>query len=272
MDLHTFLDVEYGPDGDKRLADLLADGAALESRRGPESETALHVATRRRRLKAMEILLDHGAEIDARTAGGKTAFAHAARRGFDEVLELLTARGADPSLSPPDQFAAAVLNGRLEEARRLLEAHPDVARTGNPEEDRVLADATGRPDPEPVRLLLSAGADLEAPGLDDGTPLHQAAWFGQPQNARLLLDAGAPLNVFDRVHQSSPLGWAVHGARYSGDAEIRQKAYVELVRMLVAAGSSLRYPDDAGDAYWRRLREDATPEVLPELPDPLPAF
>ena len=42
-------------------------------------------------------------------------------------------------------------------------------------------------------------------------PLHQAAWFGQPDNARLLIEAGAPLDVFDSVHESSPLGWAAHG-------------------------------------------------------------
>ncbi len=30
---------------------------------------------------------------------------------------------------------------------------------------------------------------------------------------RLLLDAGAPLDVFDRVQESSPLGWAAHGSR-----------------------------------------------------------
>lgn len=269
MHLHTFLDFDYGPDGDARLAQAVSSGVDLEERSGPREETPLHVATRRRRVMAVEILLDHGAEIDAVTAGGKTAFAHAARRGFHEVVELLASRGADPWLSPADRFAAAVLNGDTEEARALLASRPELARTGNPEEDRVLADATGRADPEPVRILLAAGADLRAPGLDDGTPLHQAAWFGQPQNARLLLEAGAPLDVFDRVHDSSPLGWAVHGSRYSGDAEVRQKAYVELVRMLLEAGSGLRYPDDPGDTYLQRLRRDASPAVLRELPDRL---
>lgn len=265
--MHAFLDMEYGPDGDEHLGSLLAAGDVdLEERKGPEAETLLHVATRRRRLSAVRMLLDRGAGIDARTAGGKTAFAHAARRGFHEIADLLEGRGADVSLAVPDRFAAAVLNGGLAEARSLLDSHPGIARTGNPEEDRVLADAAGRPDPEPVRLLVAAGADLSAPGLDDGTALHQAAWFGQPVNARLLIDAGAPLDLFDAVHRSSPLGWAVHGSRYSGGAEERQKVYVELVRMLLEGGSTLRYPGDQGDAYLRRLREDASSSVLRELP------
>jgi hypothetical protein len=51
--------------------------------------------------------------------------------------------------------------------------------------------------------------------------LRQAAWFGQPDNARRLIDAGAPLDVLDATHEGSPIGWAVHGSRYSGGAEKR---------------------------------------------------
>ena len=102
--------------------------------------------------------------------------------------------------------------------------------------------------------------------LDDGTPLHQAAWFGQPANARQLIDAGAPLDVFDTVHGSSPLGWAVHGSRESGGSAEREQVYVELVRMLLDAGSSLHYPEHpGGHAYLDRLRSDASPRVADVL-------
>ena len=98
--------------------------------------------------------------------------------------------------------------------------------------------------------------------LDEGTPLHQAAWFGQPDNARLLIDAGASLDVFDAVHEKSPLGRAVHGSRYSGAADERQDAYLALVRMLLAAGSSLQYPGGSrDDAYTGVLFDDASPQV-----------
>ncbi|MCB0681623.1 MAG: hypothetical protein KDC32_12010, partial [Saprospiraceae bacterium] len=80
-------------------------------------------------------------------------------------------------------------------------------------------------------------------------------------------DAGAPLDIFDSIHGSSPIGWAVHGARYSGAAEQRQEAYLELVRMLLDAGSSLHYPGQPDDdAYLRRLRKDATPKIQELLP------
>ena len=262
MTLHELLDLHYCANGDETLRRRLGDGDDPDQRHGPRAETPLHVATRRRRATAIDMLLSHGADIDARTAGGKTAYAHAMRRGFDEVAALLVERGASTQLNEADRFAVAVVNGRLDEARAILEAHPGVARTGNPEEDRLLADVAGRNGREPVTFLINAGADLNARGLDAGTPLHQAAWFGQPGNARLLIDAGAPLDVFGDAHESSPLHWAAHGSRFSGGAEERQDAYVELTEMLLAAGSSLHYPGDPdGDAYRKRLLEDATPRV-----------
>jgi len=240
---------------------MLDDGADPNEREGSLSETPLHVATRRRRAGAVEILLARRADIDAKTAGGKTAYAHAVRRGFDDVAAPLRKQGADTVLNEPDRFAVAVVEGRLDDARAILADHPEVARTGNPEEDRLLADVAGRNGSPPVELLISAGADLTAPGLDSGTPLHQAAWFGQPDNARLLIDAGAALDIFDTTHASSPIRWAVHGSRYSSDAEARQDAYVALVRMLLAAGSDLEYPGETqSDAYSRRLLDDASPQ------------
>jgi ankyrin repeat protein len=258
--LHELLDIGYGADGASSLGALLDEGADPNARVGPLGETALHVATRRRRVEAVQILLDRGAEIEAKTTGGKTAFVHAARRGFADVAGVLAQRGAATNLDGPDLFAVAVAAGQLDPARALLAANPGFARTGNPEEDRLLADVAGRPDTAPVELLIEAGADLAARGLDDGTPLHQAAWFGQPANVRLLIDAGAPLDVFESVHGYSPIGWAAHGSQFSGGAAGRQAEYVALTRMLLDAGASLEYP--AGEAvYLDALLQDASEEV-----------
>ena len=262
LSLHHLLDWSYGPDGAETLRRELGTGVDPDGRNGPLAETPLHVATRRRRLEAVEILLDHGAAIDAETAGGKTAYAHAVRRGFHEVGELLEARGASTALNAADRLAVALVNLRLDEARSILTSAPQAARTGNSEEDRLLADLAGREETRPVELLIAAGADLAAPGLDTGTPLHQAAWFGQPANARLLVEAGAPLDIFEPTHESSPVGWAVHGSRYSGGADERQDAYVAVTRLLLDAGSSLRYPGEDDDGkYLERLLHDATPAV-----------
>lgn len=258
--IHFILDWDYGPDGAEKLRRLASGGTDIDAM-SEEGETPIHVAARRRRLDATEILVELGAGIDAKTSGGKTAYAHAARRGFTEVCDLLAEAGAHTDLSSADRLAVAVSDGDLEKAAEILLEDPGAARTGNPEEDRLFPDIAGRAQAEPVGFLIDVGADLTARGLDDGTPLHQAAWFGEPANARLLIDAGAPLDVFDNCHNSSPLHWAVHGSRYSGHAAFRQARYVELVEMLIDAGSSLTYPGDGSDSYLRRLFNDATDAV-----------
>ncbi|REJ79347.1 MAG: ankyrin repeat domain-containing protein [Acidobacteria bacterium] len=258
--IHHLLDWEYGPEGDKKLRMLIAEGEDVNGY-GPLGEMPIHAAARRRRLDSIRILLELGADMNSRTKGGKTAYAHCARRGFTEICEFLESKGADTALNAADEFAVAVVEDRLDDAAEILAENPGVQNTGIPEEDRLFADVAGRAMPHLVEFLIEAGADLTARGLDDGTPLHQAAWFGEPDNAELLIEAGAPLDIFDKCHESSPLHWAVHGSRYSGDAEIRQSRYMRLVEMLLDAGSSLNYPGDDSEAYVRRLYDDATEAV-----------
>jgi ankyrin repeat protein len=262
VSLHQLLDFDFGPDGGAKLGRALEGGADPDARDPNSGETLLHVAARRRRCGAIRMLLRHGATVDAPTAGDKTAWVHAIRRGFDDVAALLAAAGADTSLTDADKFAVAIVYGELDEAKEILAAHPGVVRTGNLEEDRLLADVAGRGDARPVEMLIAAGADLTVPGLDDGTPLHQAAWFGQPENAQLLIDAGAPLDIFDRVHGASPIGWCCHGSSFSEDPASRRVAYVAVAELLIGAGASLHYPEaPQDDGYILRLLEDASPAV-----------
>ncbi len=261
MTLHAFLDTGYGRFGDVRLRSILRKGADLEMRRGPAAETPLHVAVRRRRLRAVQQLVCAGAKIDALNAYQKTAYAHAARRGFTTIAAYLADRGASTSLTEADQLALAMSSGKEADARRILLASPHLAHTGNSGEDRLLADMAGRNADWPVQLLIEAKASLTAPGLDGGTPLHQAAWFGQPDHVHMLLVAGAPLEVWCTDHTSSPLGWAVHGSWESGGASSRQKAYTTIVTMLLDGGAQLHYANDDTDAYYRRLLRQASRPV-----------
>ena len=268
ISLYGLLDTRFDAEELTRRLEGGIDPNTVDSATG---EPPLFTATRRRRLEAVEILLAHGADPDQPGPGGKTPWVHAIRRGFEEVSDCLADAGCRQQLTQADRLAVALSRKELDQAQAILNEHPEAARTGNPEEDRLLADMAGRMEPEPVRMLIDAGAPLDVPGLDDGTPLHCAAWFGQAVNARMLLDAGAPVDVFDSCHEASPLHWAIHGARYSGGAEQRQDAYVELTRMLLEAGSRLTYPPELRKegirSYVQRMWDDATPVIEAVLRD-----
>jgi hypothetical protein len=56
-------------------------------------------------------------------------------------------------------------------------------------------------------------------GTSHHTPLHAAAWNGDPASVRLLLDAGAHPAARDDEHDSTPLGWAETALRITGNAD-----------------------------------------------------
>ena len=268
--LHQLLEVDYGSEGDERLRALLNEGANAEER--CNGETPLHVASRRRRASAVRILIEAGADVDAKTDHGKTAYAHALRRGFYDVLGILSQAGAEKNLDPADELATTVQHEAYEAARQVLKEHPNAARTGNPEEDRLLPDVAGGQSSERVRFLIAAGANLSARGLDGGTALHQACWFGRPLNAKLLIEAGAPLGARDTAHDNTALGWAVHGSRFSGGAAEHQDAYVALVRLLFEATPRMleleaQHGESSEACLHRLLRSasDAIAEMLRTL-------
>ena len=256
--LYGVLDAAYDP---RRLEFLLARGADPELGAGPRGETALHVAARRRRADAVRLLAARGARLEALNRGGKTAYQHAARRGFDDVCAALREAGATDALGPRDRFAVLLVQGELDTARALAAAG-DAVELENPEETRLLPDLAGRPARlQETGFLVDLGVPLDARGLDGGTALHQAAWFGAPEAVELLVARGAPLELLCEEHGSTPLGWVAHGSRWSGDAAARQAAYVRAAELLLAAGASLSHPlapeDDSG--AW--LLEDASEEV-----------
>jgi ankyrin repeat protein len=78
-----------------------------------------------------------------------------------------------------------------------------------------------------VRLLLDTGEDpnrYNPKGFHaHSTPLHQAAWAGHVDVVRLLAEYGARLDIRDTVHQSTPLGWAIHGARTEVANDLRAR-------------------------------------------------
>ena len=64
--------------------------------------------------------------------------------------------------------------------------------------------------------------------------MHQAAWRGRVDAVRALLAAGAPVNVRDKTHGSSPIGWAGHGSANCRDADTD---YIAVIDLLLDAGA-----------------------------------
>lgn len=104
--------------------------------------------------------------------------------------------------------------------------------------DPPLMEALGREDggAEMVRWLLDHGADPNAQKDDGHAPIHDAAFNGDLETARLLLERGAFVNQPD--HHVPP--WRpIHSAMGGGNAD--------LVRYLVRSGAFVDCENDYGD-------------------------
>ena len=227
-------DVERLPTVRQGLAWLLEHGADPNIPSGRERETCLHVAARRGQdVAIVQMLLDHGASLDARRRDGCTAWLLARRGGFDAIARLLEDAGATTqALSAVDELMAACGRGDVEAARRL--ATPTTVNALSPDDLANLPEAASGARWSTVAACVAAGFPVNTTDHAGATALHYAAIEGQVEAVRLLLAAHADLNIVDNEHSSTPLGWAVWGSDFfrknTGD-------YAGTIRALLDAGA-----------------------------------
>ena len=116
-------------------------------------------------------------------------------------------------------------------------------RTAAPPSDALLAQ--GR---------VSVDTELKSHG-DGHTGLHVAAFHGQAEAVRVLLQHGAQIHAIDRTWKTPPLQWALTGWQRSG----HPGHYYEVVAQLVAAGARVT-PDII---EWDKAQHD--PDMLAAL-------
>lgn len=195
-----------------------------------------------------ELLLNGGAQVDARTSGGNTplhlAVLTLSGEAVVEVVELLLARGGNPN----DRNAKR--NTVLHEALTWWDSWPGWGS--------LTVDGVTRPRwLVLVEKLLDSHAILNEPGDYGFYPLHAAAESGLTELAGLLLDRGASINVTDR-DGNTPLNLAVRQNR---------KDMVDLLLRRGAARNPVnredRTPLDEA-RYQKRLGADGA-EAIEEL-------
>lgn len=147
-----------------------------------------------------------------------TPQALAAQRGSHHALSVLLKYS-----SPVRRLLSAAWQEDAEAVRALVAEGHDFSV-----ESAAVADAAQQGRARVVRLLLEAGLDPCAPGMDSGSALHVACWFGYPEVVQELVDR-VPLDLLDAHHGSPPLGWATHGAHWSHNPAGDHVAVVELL-------------------------------------------
>jgi uncharacterized protein len=186
---------------------LLAAGADPNAPLTRSGDTALMIASRTGKVDAVRVLLDRGAKVNAReTWGGTTALMWAVSEKHPEVAKVLVERGADVNAR---SYYVPSASGRGFEGTT-----PVAEKAGKEFEEFAsgwltpLMFAARENDLESARVLVSAGADINAQSGDGKDALSLAFFDGSYDVAEFLIDSHANVNQKD-AQRFTPLFWAV---------------------------------------------------------------
>jgi ankyrin repeat protein len=189
-------------------------------------------------VELLDLLLQRGADPDARGQDGQSAYRLALRQGRTEVADLLGSRGAQDDATDIDRFLAACVRADRPEAERHLFRRPGLVDDLTVEDHKAIAHAADHGNLEAVRLMLDLGFPLDAPVGDDGaSPLHAAAGAGAAELVAFLIERGADIEAEDTTWAATPLCWATVGSGF-GLGHNPRADWVTVVQTLIAAGAS----------------------------------
>lgn len=134
----------------------------------------------------VDILLEHGADVNAKSAWWAGAFG-ALHGASHEMATYLIKRGATVDVH------AAAEQGMIDVLRQLIGADPTLVHAQGPDGQRPLHFARSV---EVIDYLLEQGADIEARDLDHRGTAAQWMIGEYPQLSRYLLKRGAEADIF----------------------------------------------------------------------------
>jgi ankyrin repeat protein len=161
----------YGQERSVPLARLLIERGADIEARNANACTVLHEAIRKYNRGIAALLLAHGADANAVNKCGFTPLQDAVFYGTLGIATLLLAHGADVNANALDGYGYTPLHDAVADCNYGL-----------------------------VRLLLAHGADINALSTSGQTPLHMVSArrdHADPKLAKLLLEHDADVNAID---------------------------------------------------------------------------
>jgi uncharacterized protein len=189
------------------LSRLIQAGANVNAPLTSSGDTALMMASKAGKPDAVKTLLDNGAQIDAKeTWGDTTALMWTVAEGNHAVVRVLIDRGAN--VNARSKFVPSATGRGFEGATPVAAPSKEPAEQNSSGLLTPLMFAAREGDLESAKMLVAAGADINARDGDAKDALALAIFNGGYDVASFLIDNHANVNQPDS-QRFTPLFWAV---------------------------------------------------------------
>ncbi len=196
--------------GHLEVAITLIENGALVSYADEYGLTPLHIASQKKQSKIVGLLSkkDGGVHVNTKEPGmGLTALHMAVLKGYTSVAEILLQNGANANARNIDGMSPshmAAQQGDVTMAELLLQ-HKANVEARNKERATPLHLAAYLKQPRMVQFLLKQGANAEAEEINGVTPLYIAAQNGNLGVVNTLIENGAKVNAIVPLNLATPL-------------------------------------------------------------------
>lgn len=162
-----------------------------------DGDAALHWAAYWDDLETAQLLMQSGANVNARNRYGVTPLSLACTNGNAPMIDLLLKAKADANLALPGgetPLMTAARTGKPDALKLLLVHGVDVKAKDDERGQTALMWAAAEGNAAAVNMLIEFGADIHAVSKGGFTPLLFAVREGKTDVVRALLKAGADVN------------------------------------------------------------------------------
>lgn len=202
--------------------------------------------------ESVKVLIEEGANVDARNKYGQTALHMAADYGQIELAELLVKNGANVNVRDRDGVTPLYYTMKLREptdehrdvAKLLIESGADIEKACKAGSGRLVYLAVSQRWPDVIEMLITKGANVNPKKAGPlGTPLHAASARGFREIAELLIRNGA---------DTGAIGW-------EGETALHRAKTTDIAELLIANGTDV----NAGSTEGMRPPNEAFAGILP---------
>lgn len=167
------------------------------------------------------VVLRHPVDVDGRGTRHpifeeRTPYELAVLNGNTAVVELLEAAGAKPDRPDPElELLGACMRADRQHVQRLRTSDPTIVARAIARRPHQISVAADHDRSDAVKLMIELGFDVNAadPYPHEQTALHGAAYNGNLELVRYLVEHGADRDIEDCSFHSSPVGWAEHNEK-----------------------------------------------------------